>query len=591
MLGGREEPPRQNSQPIPSNAAQHNQQQHVSLNSTRSGPSSSGALLCSKSKRSSAKQKRSKRGASGNQHVGGGNGHTSQQLQGNEAPAQDKDEGGMEGDEDKPIDTHKSGSRGRLKDFHGPEKHVLQWAGRLFIAIMASRGIVDSKLGPLHAKESKLTPMTIQLLRLTWKILTTACAPGVVILEITWWITSNIFFNAQMSRAEVKEEVEQLKTGALHMKPNLEPGTGYFQHLLLQIFLNENLFKFKKDIGPQFPQYFKKIQFLVEEWDTGVRVRSNLDFETQQKAYNTHLESHAVFLGELPGRWALIQDQLFARAFKHSSASKLAIPLDNKNVLRRKDATMDNTQQIGVNQGFKQDGEDWAEQDRLLSHGGSANNTPKRQNSHYNHDNRGYKPEHSRSHQQSNDRDHVQPGALGNPERSFRAQPALSGQQPRVPPKPRPTSGPDSYSQRGSYSQGFGNNGNRQHPQDWNDQSGHAEFSQTTIIVITNLTTAMSVRAKAVGTIACRLARSVLITTTMTPICSRTIVMDARTGMPCRVDHSLSGGACNTHNQRKYPQGGSFNDGGITSTRVHLRAAPSQQPPSITSKQLLAGFN
>ncbi|KAF8752543.1 hypothetical protein RHS01_07598 [Rhizoctonia solani] len=302
----------------------------------------------------------------------------------------DKDKGGMEGDEDKPIDTHKSSSCGQLKDFHGPEKHVLQWAGCLFIAIMASRGMYKTDIKIIDQRQLK-----------AW---TTACK-GIKVDPNDYPIALAHMEN--MSHAKVKEEVKQLKTGALHTKPNWEPGTGYFQHPLLQIFLNKNLFKFKKDIGPQFPQYFKKvtrelicfscaiIQFLVEEWDTGVRVRSNLNFETQQKAYNTHLESHMVFLGELPGRWALIQDQLFARAFKHSSASKLAIPLDNKNVLRHEDvqsntpskqelaawqeeqATMDNTQQIGVDQGFKQDGEDWAKQDRLLSHGGSANNTPR----------------------------------------------------------------------------------------------------------------------------------------------------------------------------------------------------------------------
>ncbi|KAF8669044.1 hypothetical protein RHS04_08903, partial [Rhizoctonia solani] len=344
MLGGREEPPRQNSQPIPSNAAQHNQQRHVLLNLTRSGPSSSGALLRSKSKRSSAKQKRI------------------DDCKAMKLP--DKDKGGMEGDEDKPIDTHKSGSCGRLKDFHGPEKHVLQWAGCLFIAIMASRGMYKTDIEIIDQRRLKAWTAACKGIKVDPNDYPIALA-HVENLDnrlCAWRSHSRdhmvdhvkyYFFNAQMSRAKVKEEVEQLKTGALHTKPDLEPGTGYFQHPLLQIFLNKNLSKFKKDIGPQFPQYFKKvtrelicfscaiIQFLVEEWDTGVCVRSNLDFKTQQKAYNTHLESHAVFLGESPGRWALIQDQLFARAFKHSGASKSAIPLDNKNVLCCKDVRSD----------------------------------------------------------------------------------------------------------------------------------------------------------------------------------------------------------------------------------------------------------
>ncbi|GAB1527801.1 hypothetical protein RhiTH_010989 [Rhizoctonia solani] len=548
MLGGWEEPPRQNSQPIPSNAAQHNQQQHVSSNLTRSGPSSSGALLCSKSKRSSAKQKRSKQGASGN-----------------EAPAQDKDKGGMEGDEDKPIDTHKSGS---------------SWTA-------ACKGIKvdpnDYPIAPAHVEN--------------------------------------------MSRAKVKEEVKQLKTGALHTKPNLEPGTGYFQHPLLQIFLNKNLFKFKKDIGPQFPQYFKKvtrelicfscaiIQFLVKEWDTGVRVRSNLDFETQQKAYNTHLESHAVFLGESPGRWALIQDQLFARAFKHSSASKSAIPLDNKNVLRRKDvrsnapselelaawqeeqATMDNTQQIGVNQGFEQDGEDWAEQDRLPSHGGSADNTPERQNSHYNHDNCGYKPEHSQSHQRSNNCNHIQTRERwetrnGHSERS----PPRQDNNQEYHPNQDPRQGPDSYSQRSSYSQGFGNNGNRQHPQDWNDQLGHAEFQPN-----------YNYRDNCEDCANWNLYSQRLNYPQNFDNCNERqgqggwdyclqigpqhsnynhhdshLLQDNchgrkdRNAVP-RVNHSLSGGARNTHNQRKYLQGGSFNNGGYYQ---HQGTSQSRNPPN-----------
>ncbi|CAE6539055.1 unnamed protein product [Rhizoctonia solani] len=56
------------------------------------------------------------------------------------------------------------------------------------------------------------------------------------------------------------------------------------------------------------------IQFLVEEWDTGVRVRSTLDLEEQRKAYNTHLLNHALFIEKSDGRWELMREQIFMRA-------------------------------------------------------------------------------------------------------------------------------------------------------------------------------------------------------------------------------------------------------------------------------------
>ncbi|KAF8757569.1 hypothetical protein RHS01_03658 [Rhizoctonia solani] len=517
-----------------------------------------------------AKQKRSKRGASGNQHVGGGNGHTSRQSQGNEAPAQDEDEGGMEGDEDEPIGTHKSGSRGRLKDFHGPEKHVLQRAGRLFIAIMASRGMYETDIEIIDQRRLE-----------AW----TAACEGIKVDPNDYPIAP--------------AHVENLDD-RLCVWPQFGARDRVFPAPAPSNLPEQNLFKFKKDIGPQFPQYFKKVTrelicfSCAIEWDTGVRVRSNLDFETQQKAYNTHLESQRCFwyLYESTGAFLLTTLQS-----KHSSASKSAIPLDNKNVLRREDvrsdapseqelaawreeqATMDNTQQIGVDQGFKQDGEDWAEQDRLPSHGGSADNTPKRQNSHYNHNNCGYEPEHSRSHQRSDDRDHVQ---------TRERRETRNGHSERSPPRQdnnQSTTQTKTHVKAQTLILSAAAiakdlaitaivNIHRTGMTSW----GTRNSSQTTIIVITDFDNRNEHQGQ--GGWDYRLQsgpqRSNYNHHDSHLLQDNCHGREDKNAVP-RVDHSLSGGARNTHNQREYPQGGSFNDGGYYQ---HQGTSQSRNPPN-----------
>ncbi|CAE6530053.1 unnamed protein product [Rhizoctonia solani] len=91
------------------------------------------------------------------------------------------------------------------------------------------------------------------------------------------------------------------------------------------------LFRFKRDLGVQFAERFKKptaalicffcsiLQFVVEERENHGKTGSkDLDFDEQRKMYNTHLTSHTVWLTIAGERWGCVQDQLFLRAFKNS---------------------------------------------------------------------------------------------------------------------------------------------------------------------------------------------------------------------------------------------------------------------------------
>ncbi|QRW20381.1 hypothetical protein RhiXN_09356 [Rhizoctonia solani] len=133
-----------------------------------------------------------------------------------------------------------------------------------------------------------------------------------------------------MTSNELKAHIEWLKARGLHAKPDSAPGEGYFQHPLIQTCMEEMVFQFKKDIGVQFPDLFWQpsaelicffcaiLQFVVEEREIGKTGKADLKFKTQQKAYNTHLTSHGVWLERARPRWALIQKQLFLCGLKFS---------------------------------------------------------------------------------------------------------------------------------------------------------------------------------------------------------------------------------------------------------------------------------
>ncbi|CAE6460243.1 unnamed protein product, partial [Rhizoctonia solani] len=251
----------------------------------------------------------------------------------------------------------KKSNRGRLNDFEGTKKRILYWAGRAFIAIMASKGMYETDVDiidnrrldaweegcdkcEVDPEDYPISPAHVENLddRLcTWR----SHSKNHMVNEV-----KHTFFRKKKTLRQVMEEVERLKAGGLHTKPGSENGKGYFQHPILQTFVNECLFKFRTDIGVQFSKYFKLIsaelmcyccaiiQFLVEEWDTGVRVRRTLDLEEQRQAYNTHLTNHALFVEKSDGRWDLMREQIFLRAFGNSGASKSAIPVDERNLIQ-----------------------------------------------------------------------------------------------------------------------------------------------------------------------------------------------------------------------------------------------------------------
>ncbi|CUA78535.1 hypothetical protein RSOLAG22IIIB_07142 [Rhizoctonia solani] len=156
-----------------------------------------------------------------------------------------------------------------------------------------------------------------------------------------------------MTLGELEAHIKQLKAGGLHTKPGSAPGSGCFQHPLLQTCMNKMIFRIKGALGVQFVDFFREpsaelisffcaiLQFVVEERETGEDSKGELQFEVQRKAYHTHLSSHGVWLGLAGDRWKLIQKQLFLRGFKHSGASESALPVETKNVLREENLQPD----------------------------------------------------------------------------------------------------------------------------------------------------------------------------------------------------------------------------------------------------------
>ncbi|KEP45428.1 hypothetical protein V565_275130, partial [Rhizoctonia solani 123E] len=258
------------------------------------------------------------------------------------------------------------GKRGRLNHFSGTEYKILGWAGRVYQVLMLVRGMYETDTDVLDGrrleaweiaceKYNKTTdkyPFRLSHMQnmndrlVTWRFHATK--------YIRDKAASEYFPKANtMTTAELEALIKQLKAGGLHTKPGAAAGFGCFQHPLLQMCMNEMVFRFKRDLGVQFPEYFRQataelvcffcaiLQFVVEEREIGKSGKGELHFEAQRKAYNTHLTSHGVWVGLAEDRWKLVQKQLFLRGFKNSGASESALPVEMKDVLREEDLQPD----------------------------------------------------------------------------------------------------------------------------------------------------------------------------------------------------------------------------------------------------------
>ncbi|KAF8709630.1 hypothetical protein RHS03_02570, partial [Rhizoctonia solani] len=258
------------------------------------------------------------------------------------------------------------GTRGRLKDFVGVEKEILTWAGRAFQAIMLTKGMYETDIDILD--DRRLEAWMIGCEKFKKNIsnfpISMAHIQNMNDCLVSWrtHAKSHIQDKAaaqyfpddkRMTPAELEAHIKQLKAGGLHTKPGPSHGNGCFQHKLLQTCMDQMLFRFKCDIGVQFAELFKEpsaelicffcamLQFIVEERETGKTGTKELDFESQRKAYNTHLASHAVWLTIAKERWQLVQKQLFLRAFKNSGAQESSLPVDESGILREEELQPD----------------------------------------------------------------------------------------------------------------------------------------------------------------------------------------------------------------------------------------------------------
>ncbi|EUC66202.1 hypothetical protein RSOL_472490, partial [Rhizoctonia solani AG-3 Rhs1AP] len=267
-------------------------------------------------------------------------------------------------DLERPKDTR--GKRGRLNQFSGTEYKILVWAGRAYQVLMLARGMYETNTDVLDDRRLE-----------AWQL---ACAKYNKTIDkypfklshmqnmndrlVTWRFHAMNHVRDQaafeyfskagtMTPAELEAHIKQLKAGGLHTKPGSAPGSGCFQHPLLQTCMNKMVFRIKKDLGVQFAEFFREpsaelisffcaiLQFVVEERETGEDSKGGLQFEVQRKAYNTHLASHGVWLGLAMDRWKLIQKQLFLRGFKYSGASESALPVEIKDVLQEENLQPD----------------------------------------------------------------------------------------------------------------------------------------------------------------------------------------------------------------------------------------------------------
>ncbi|KAG8689478.1 hypothetical protein FRC11_002387, partial [Ceratobasidium sp. 423] len=151
--GGREEPQERSSRsanhPNPSNQSQ---QRKESSSSSNQGRRSGSEVPSHRSKKSGSKQVKNKQASASSQRS------KSQNRNKDRTPQRttDREDDGMDADEDEPAEGSKKGSsRGRLKDFKGVEKRILNWAGRTFIALMVSKGMYETDVKVIDRRRLK----------------------------------------------------------------------------------------------------------------------------------------------------------------------------------------------------------------------------------------------------------------------------------------------------------------------------------------------------------------------------------------------------------------------------------------------------
>ncbi|KAG8706272.1 hypothetical protein FRC11_008366 [Ceratobasidium sp. 423] len=239
-----------------------------------------------------------------------------------------------------------------LRKYEGVERSVLRWVGRTYTAIMATQGMYKTDLGTLGKHQLE-----------AWKI---GCAKyevdpkmlpiGMNDQLVAWHGKSRdsvrqyvevAFFSEDWLANMIKACIKELKASGLHMKPGARQGTGYFQHDILQMCLEKIFFKTyrqknKKDIAMDFPELFM-IHALVNEYDTGVQDKDNLEFKTQWKAYLAHMLSHQNFLIKNMRLWVMIQEQMPIHAFARAGASYSTITNEiEKNMIPEDEIMSDN---------------------------------------------------------------------------------------------------------------------------------------------------------------------------------------------------------------------------------------------------------
>ncbi|KAG8727964.1 hypothetical protein FRC11_012077, partial [Ceratobasidium sp. 423] len=244
---------------------------------------------------------------------------------GGEAPqtgqGQDQElDGDVDGDgdgQDEPTDKqHQSGSHGRLKDYAGIEKSLLKWASEVYRVLMAVDGMYETDVDVLDQCQREAWQMALDRYEVNKADypLTQAHVQSLIDRVISWHghackqvkdhVMYNFFGKKVMKMLKTPEElnayIKKLKNGGLHTKPRAHQGTGYFQHPILQLCMDNILFRHHKDLGVLFVEKFHQptaqligffcatVQSLIETRALNSGKNDSLDFEEQWKAYLMH---------------------------------------------------------------------------------------------------------------------------------------------------------------------------------------------------------------------------------------------------------------------------------------------------------------
>ncbi|KAG8736138.1 hypothetical protein FRC11_002835, partial [Ceratobasidium sp. 423] len=85
-----------------------------------------------------------------------------------------------------------------------------------------------------------------------------------------------------------------------------------------------------------------QIQYLCEKWSSSAPTTDKLKFNTQRKAFLTHINSHEVWVEKNQQHWKMVQEQLFLHGLKHSCASNnVVVACIKKHVLWEEDVQPD----------------------------------------------------------------------------------------------------------------------------------------------------------------------------------------------------------------------------------------------------------